>query len=382
MKLNRLAPFFFLCALAAFGQDEQQRPPTNPEDLNLDFGLEEYIYEPKFTMTIGFRQLSGAKSSFTGSGLVKSASEIGDLTGNQVRYYHDGTVAPDGRHDLSGNPIAPDGYTNTWSYSDPAQALGDGYLAMNTYSANVLDSGVVSKDPKSSMGVEVIVSRDMGKLFGKLPWTLVAGMSVNDIRASTFSAMNAEITKVTDLYYLQGGVGAPTTPYNGPSSYVDADGNSFDTVLISSLPLSRTTDVSTSATAVTNAWKLHGAFYTFRAGPAIIIPITEKLKATVSVGAVAVYAGTTYTVDQIFQPETSSEIVSSVSDGTSELLPGYYIDGSMEYTFTERAGLYVGGVYQSSGGYTQTIHGDNGTYSTRVDLGSMQGVRAGMTFRF
>ncbi|QYM80619.1 hypothetical protein K0B96_08465 [Horticoccus luteus] len=373
-------PLFALCALSAFAQDQQ--PPQ--EDINLDFGLDEFIYQPTFTFTLGARMLSGVKSSFSGSGTVNSYNQIGALgDSTAVRYYHDGTVAPDHRTDLNGNPVAPDGYTNNWSFADNRQALGDGFLAMNTYSAEVLNTGAINQNPKSSLGVEVQVSRDMGKLFGKLPWTLIGGMSVNDVRANFRSQMDARITKTTDLYYFANGVSAPNAPYNAPGAYTDANGNSFDTALISSQPLARTTTGPTfSNTAVANTWKLHGAFYSFRAGPSVAFPITANLKATVSVGAVLVYAGSTYTVDQIFQPETSSEIVASISDGVSEILPGYYVDGNLEYTFTERAGLYIGGVYQHAGAYTQTITSADGTYSTRVDLSSLQGVRAGMTFRF
>lgn len=382
MKLTRLAPLFLLCAVAAFAQDEPQRPQQNPEDLNLDFGLDEYIYEPKFTITLGMRMLSGAKSSFGGSGVVNSVAEIGEPTDSQARFYHDGSVAKDTRTDLNGTPLAPDGYTNSWVMADNRQALGDGFVAMNTYSAAIKDTGQVSQDPKSSYGAEIVVSRDMGKLFGKLPWTVVAGVSINDLRTNFRSARTAEITKVTDLYYMANGAVAPTAPYTAPGSAVDAAGNSFDTILLTSNPLTRSTEVSTSTTAVVNTWKLHGAFYTLRAGPSLTIPITEKLKASISAGPALIYAGSTYTVDQIFQPETSSEIVASVSDGVSEFLPGYYIDGSLEYTFTDRAGLYLGSIYQHAGAYTQTIKSADGEYTTRVDLGSMQGVRAGMTFRF
>lgn len=380
MKFLRLAPYFALCTLAALAQDQQ----APQEDINLDFGLDEFIYQPTFTFTLGSRLLSGAKSSFSGGGTVNSVNDIGQLgDATRVRFYHDGTVVPDHRTDLNGNVIAPDGYTNNWTMADDRQALGDGFLAMNTYSANVQNTGARQNDPKSSLGVEVQVSRDMGKLFGKLPWTLVGGMSVNDVRSSFRSPMDALLTKTTDIYYLAGGVAAPTAPYNAPSTYTDASGNSFDTALLSSQPVARTTSGPTfSSTAVNNTWKLHGAFYSFRAGPSVSIPITTNFKATISAGAVLVYVGSTYTVDQIFQPDTSSEIVASLSDGVSEFLPGFYVDGSLEYTFTERTGLYVGGVYQHAGSYTQTISSADSTYSTRVDLSSLQGIRAGMTFRF
>jgi hypothetical protein len=44
----------------------------------------------------------------------------------------------------------------------------------------------------------------------------------------------------------------------------------------------------------------------------------------------------------------------------------------------------MGAVYQSSGDYTQTLSTEDEkvTYRNRVDLSSLQGLRAGMSFRF
>jgi len=378
MKFTRLAPIFAFLALAA--AHGQQQPSA--EDLNLDFGLDEYIYEPKFTFSLGMRGMGGPKSSFGGSGVISSTQQIGELDGSKTtRYYHDGTVGTDSRRDLNGNLVPSDGYTNSWTFLDDKQVRDDGFLEMHTYSAQVQDRGRFTQDPKSSYGVEIAVSRDMGKLFGKLPWSIVAGVSGNDLRASFRSAMSATITTVTDTYYL-GGITPPKAPYTAPASYTDADGNTFDSALLGDTPLTRETTTSTSDVSVTNSWKLRGAYYTMRAGPSLSIPITQNLKATLGVGAVLIYAGSTYTVDQVFQPETSDAIVNTVSDGASDFLPGFYVDGTVEYTFTDRTGVYVGGVYQHAGTYDQTIVSGDSRYTTRVDMSSMQGLRAGMTFRF
>jgi hypothetical protein len=63
MKYFRLVLVLSASALGALlAQDEERRaPPTHIPDFS---NLDEYIYEPKSTVILGFRHLSGAKTSF------------------------------------------------------------------------------------------------------------------------------------------------------------------------------------------------------------------------------------------------------------------------------------------------------------------------------
>lgn len=395
MKLTRYAPFLLIATVCA-AQEQQQQPPT---EITLDFGVDEYVYEPKFNLGIGVRGLSGAKTAFGGAARISTAFVADSLTENILRSYHDGTVSPDGRTDGLGSLLPRDGYTNTWSYLDPKQATADGRVAMHTYTAEVQAGQTMNKDANSSYGVELTVSRDMGKLFGRFPWTLSGGFSVNDIRSKVTSLVNAKITTTTDTYAVKNGVAVPTAPYTAPSTTtitpVDGSGNQIvngdgtaqtitvdNTVMLGGSPLIRTVTSSTNNTAVTNTWKLHGAYYTFRAGPVIYFPITSRLRATLSAGPALVYAGSTYSVDEVFLPDTGAEVTETLSDGVSKFLPGFYVDANMEFVITERAGLYLGGVYQSTGHYEQEIGSGNGRYTSTIDFSHMQGIRGGMTFRF
>src|SRR5437870_13762493 len=99
MKYFRAALVVFASALslARAQQDEDQRrtPPVEIPDFS---NLDEYIYEPKSTVTLGFRHLSGAKTSFAGQGKIVSPTDPGAATGtNFQRLYHDGAVNPDTR---------------------------------------------------------------------------------------------------------------------------------------------------------------------------------------------------------------------------------------------------------------------------------------------
>src|SRR5688572_20406621 len=357
MKHFRLALLAFASITGlAYAQDEERRaPPVEIPDFS---NLDEYIYEPKSTVRFGFRYLSGAKTSFSGQGRLPSPEDPGAATGaNQLRVYHDGSVQPDARVvarlDTSGNPIidpqtnspafdpiTPDGRTNSWNYTDASQLSRPGFVAFQTYSADIIDDRVRQKESGSSAGMDLAVSRDMGKLFGsRIAWTLTAGMSINDIAANTNDRVLATLTTLTDFYSLFGQV-PPDAPYSSPSSatstIVDASGNpvlnddgsvstvTVDTsVLIGNEPAGRTITSLTDDLSVSNRWRVKGSYYTFRVGPTVWVPITTRLRMSLSLGAALVYSGTSYTVTQTFEPALGAEISDTNSSEAYKLLPGY-----------------------------------------------------------
>jgi hypothetical protein len=408
-----LIAFVSIVGLASAQDEERRAPPVEIPDFS---NLDEYIYEPKSTVRFGFRYLSGAKTSFSGQGRIPSPEDPGAATGgNLLRVYHDGSVQPDARVvarlDSAGNPIidpqtnspvfdpiAPDGRTNTWNYVDASQLSRPGYVAFQTYSADVIDDAVRRKESGSSSGMDISVSRDMGKLMGRFPWNLTAGMSINDISANTNERVRATLTTLTDFYSLMGQV-PPDAPYSSPSSStstaVDASGNpivnddgttgtiSIDTsVLIGNEPAGRTVSSVTDENSVSNRWRLKGSYYTFRAGATVWIPITTRLRASLSLGAALIYSGTSYTVTQTFEPALGTEISDTTSSEAYKLLPGYYADATVQFDLTERAGFYAGAVFQSAGSYTQNVDSENSHYTTKIDLANQNGVRAGLSIRF
>ena len=415
MKYLRLALVAYASSLGlALAQDEERRaPPVEIPDFS---NLDEYIYEPRSTVTFGFRYFGGAKTSFSGQGRIPSPEDPGAATGaNLSRIYHDGSVQPDARVvarlDSSGNPVidpqtnsgvfdsvAPDGKTNTWNYTDASQLTSDGFVRFSSYSAEIIDATTRQKSGAASAGMDIAMSRDMGKLMGRFPWTLTAGMSISDISTDLQDRVRATITTVTDYYSLFGQT-PPDAPYSAPSSstttLLDASGNPVvnddgstatvttdTTVLIGNEPAGRTTTPVTDDTSVRNRWKLKGSYFTFRVGPTLWLPITTRLRASVSAGAALVYSGTSYTVTQTFEPALGAEISESGTSAAYKLLPGYYADASLQFDLTERAGIYAGAVFQSAGSYKQSVNSENLDYSTKIDLANQSGVRAGMSIRF
>jgi hypothetical protein len=384
-----------VCALRA--QDEKQGPP--PVEIPDFSNLDEYIYVPKSMLHFGSRFISGPKSSFSGKGRISTGEDISVTTGTATgRSYHDGGVGLDSRTTTVDNgdgtstsvPVPNDGKTNTWFYSDSRQLTSDGLMTFHTYSAQVLDSAARTKDISGTVGMELFVAYDMGKLGKYLEWSLLAGFSMNDLSAKVRDHVRADLTSINDTYNLFGEI-APTAPYSAPSSGSTSVTNSDGTVnsttvdtttLIGNVPLSRTSTTTTDSTSVSNLWRVKGAYYTLRAGPSISLPFATRFHASLSAGPSIVYAGTTYSVTQTYQPEIGSAVTKELSDGTSRVLAGYYADATVQFDLTERTGFYLGAVYQANGSYEQTVSNGDAKYTTKIDLNSLNGFRGGLTFRF
>lgn len=396
----------FTAKALAQASDDNDRPPPEPVE-NLWFDTDELIYVPKYTLSTSMRALSGTSASFSGTGHIASPNVwVGPPTGYTSRGYQDGYVKVDGRTDSAGVPVnSADGKSNTWSYDYASQATIPTYIALHTYTADTLDSGGRTKDMGNSTGVEVAVSRDMGKLYKKITWSISAGVSMNDIRAAESTQVAATINTTTDLYSLYG-MAAPAAGYVGPATtsqtvtgpngqvvYSDPPTNSTpltqlvdNTVLISAQPITRSYSSSVSDAAVTNHWEVKGAYLTFRAGSTFYYPITDKFRFSLGVGGALAYVGSTYSIDQLFTPNAADnkfDVIESLVQGTTaKATMGFYVDANLEYWMTDKTGFFAGATYQDSGSYTQHVQTVDTNYATRVDLSSLSGLSMGMNYKF
>ncbi|MFZ9683110.1 MAG: hypothetical protein ACO3DQ_07905 [Cephaloticoccus sp.] len=351
----------------------------NPEDEIPNFDLDDFYVEPKFSLSVGTRLLSGSSIGFGGTGVITSQQAIKDVDATAVvREYHDGLVLLDTREG------ATDGKTNSWTYVDADQVVdGGASVALHLYSADVAATSVSRKDTGSSLGTELVVSREMGKLGNKLEWKLFAGIGINGLSSTAQGAVNATIYTVTDTYSLDGQTLPEGVPYVAPSATADDNGNITDTtVLLGQKPTSRTNSSVTNNTQVANLWRLKGTYLTARIGPTLTYHISDNFRVSLSAGPTLVYSGTTYSVEQTLVADTSDPIVSTVSENDEKALTGYYVDATLEYMITETAGLYAGAFYQTSGEYTSTISENGSAYTTDIDLSKLQGFRAGLNFKF
>jgi len=371
-----------LAPTAAHAQSAPQREPIPESEMpHFDFG--DLHVEQKFNMGVGVRAISGPKVTFSGQGntLGSLAPALDPSITDQAREYHDGFVGLDTRTG------ATDGKTNTWGLGQSSQLVnGDADVAMHLYRAEIVDGGTHRDKSSSDLGVELLATRDMGKIGKRLQWQLFAGVSVNSVSGSARDNVTASVTTLRDLYSLAGQTLPSGPPYSAPSFTTDPDDSSIviDTSIhLGRAPDSRSTTTDVNSAQVFNAWKLKGTYLTFRAGPTLIYDISEKIKLSISAGPVLLYAGTTYTVESLLVPDTGADIVTRMEDSDSKALFGYYADATLHYMITERAGFYAGAFYQTGDDYTQTVEdGTGGHYSSHIDLDKLTGFRAGLQYKF
>jgi hypothetical protein len=384
--------------------DDQESKGPVPEEIPDFSRLDEYVYVPKSTLSLGTRLfLKGPRTSYSGQGVLPS--DVGPLTSwtvpNVSRTYDDGTVQPDARtipedagSSASYTVLAPsDGRTNTWTYNNASQIQPNGDITFHTYSGMVTDTGLYNIDSKPNLGLELILDRDMGKIGKHLKWSITAGLSIADIHSSTYSTVATTLTTLTDTYDLFGQV-PPVPPFSSPSAVSQAVLNSTggtsgtntqeatQTILLGDKPLSET--VVPTLTTSTNRYFIEGSYYTLRIGPTLIFPMGEHFKLTASVGPDLIYAGSEYNVlEDLVYATGETALTQLYQKENSRLLPGYYADVNLRYDMTETSGFYLGGIYEGAGSYTQSIQsGPSSNYTTKIDFESEEGVKAGMTVRF
>jgi hypothetical protein len=342
------------------------------------------------SLQFGLRYLGGPKVSFGNLGTIAGTASIGDPTGVANRTYDDGSVSLDARSAPNGGPVN-DGLTNTWTYNFASQVTSSGDIAFHAYSTNTTGAGIAA--PKNNAeGWELQVGHSFGKIGGKVEFDIVAGFSFNSVDAKISSVIPAMLTTVTDTYPLYGQP-APAAPYSAPTftsqSVLDANGNPVlgsdgtpqtksveDSTMLGDQPTRTTT---TSPTDVKGHWEIKGAYYTFRVGPLLKVPITERLKLSFGAGAAVNYIGTSYIAQEsVDLTDVSNPLLANDVSTRSLLLPAYYANANAEYWMTERTGFYLGAMFQKSGSYDQTVV----DRTASIDLGSAYGFQSGITLRF
>jgi hypothetical protein len=341
-------------------------------------------------MRFGLHFVGGPKVTFGQLGSVPPSVTHGDTTIVGNRLYDDGSVSTDTRVAPNGGPIN-DGLTNTWAYNFASQVTPSGDIAFHTYSTTTLGGSVRGKS-SSAAGWELQMGHRLAKLGGKVDFNLVAGFSFSDVNAKKGGTVRATLDTLTDTYSLNGQT-PPDLPFTGTTStsrpVVDANGNPVlnadgsqatqtvtSTVLLGNLPVR---SITAGTVDVKGLWQIKGAYYTFRLGPMLEIPLTERLKLSFGAGAALVYFGSRYIAhEEVDITDVSTAVQTDEESDRNVMLPLYYANADAEYWLTERTGLYLGASYQKSGHYDQTLNGRTAT----IDLGSTYGISSGITLRF
>jgi hypothetical protein len=295
-----------------------------------------------------------------------------------------------------------EGLTNTWTVNFPSQITSDNNVAYHIYSTTGMPDGQTLRAQNAlADGWELQMGHSLGKIARKIDVSLVAGFTLSSFNSKRSTGIQSQLTTMTDVYSLNGQDPPLNFPATQPTntSQIIYDSNNQpvltpsggvktvtvdQSLLLSSTPiLSSTSKTNANGTPTTvevdGNWKIKGAYYTFRLGPAFEFPITERLKVTFECGPAAVYVGSTYTANEMVLVYNVTTLLTNGQTKThSVLLPAWYADLDAEYWLTERAGLYLGASYQRCESFNQNLGGESAT----VDMTSTSGITSGLTLRF
>ncbi|MBL9191072.1 MAG: hypothetical protein JNJ82_01860 [Opitutaceae bacterium] len=377
--------------------------------------------------SVGVRYIGGADIKFGNLGTVPSQLSIPALTGSaQPISYTDGAISldalrdnekdadgnqtstPGGRYttsgvrvDANGNPILDDagnpvtqitgdyvsytaGFTRTWAYVNASQVTSNpGFVAMHDYSAES-SGATATASSDSGAGFEFTATRKFGSFGGKIELGVLFGFGITDINGKVSGDIKSNLKTLTDLYSL-GGRAAPAAPFTGPTTeaYIGADGTAYSGALETTVPLaafatSRTNTTTPNGANISGTWQIKGAYYLFRVGPMVRIPIGQRFAMTFSGGYAGAYLGTKYRVDETLNVEGTSPNQFQDEDTYSKFMSGVYAEANFEWLLTDRTGFFAGATVETLGKYEQKL----GSRTAAVDIGGNVGFRFGITTRF
>lgn len=430
MNLRSVIPVALLAAALTVPASAQSAQAA--DDAVIDFDNPGFVaYVPKNTITFGVRVLSsGTKVNFGNLGSItpREAALAADGTG---RIYDNGLVATDFLRtdfirseiqlDASGNPVRDaqgnfvqrstpggryqttvtvdgnttvngdylsytSGQTRVWSYATDAQLVGN-FIAMSNYGA-VSQGATAMKEQSITGGVELQLSRELGKLGRRFEWGLTAGIALNDIAAKTGGTVTSTLLKHTDFFQF---VGTPPTdglrvgPTFGPLT--NSQGTLVNSVgLETTVPLrdAPTAGMSTNTTtagaaSVKGNWQVKGAYAMLRLGPTVRAQLGENFGLSASLGIAGAYAGSRYSVLETLElPDVAEPISREENSTAAKFLSGFYADVSVDWIANERSSLFAGVTMQQFGDYGQSVGGR----TAKIDLGSSVGLRGGISVKF
>lgn len=325
------------------------------------------------------KNASGNQTSPQG-GRYRVRGSVLDATGNPVLDANGNVVTQDIADFLSYRP----GYTRIWSYANASQATSNpGFIAMNDYSSET-NGGTAEADSGAGPGFEFSYVRKLGTLGGKIEVGLLFGVGLTDINGKTSGEVKATLKTLTDLYSL-GGQAAPAAPFVGPAyaNFTASNGTVFGssletTVPLGAQPVSRSTTTTANGASVSGTWQIKGAYFLFRAGPVLRIPLNRRVAINASAGFAGAYIGTEYRIDETLNVAGALPMRLEAQQSYKKFMVGAYAEINAEWVITERTGFFAGVTAETLDKYQQTLSGR----TAAVSIGSNAGVRLGITTRF
>lgn len=368
MRYTNRSAIWLMAGLAPAAWAQQQTLPPEAPDVGPMFTLQAQKPEQRLNrfglnyrmglnISVDFKHLGG-----------RAFTDVGPATGTTVNRTYDNGY---NRVDSTGNNHG--GYQGTWdwSYSNPNSFQGD-HILVQSYSAPANASSNDNGDDPYH-GLELTYNR---QFFEGKHWRggLETGLGYNHISIDDSRGLTTGATRLSDAYYGPGVEAWPAPPgpatYGGPGAVIDA------------APTSRTTDALARAAAISGGRKLETELFTWRVGPYVEFPLTERLSAGLSGGLVLALAQSDFSynedvviTDSVYGGASAS---SHGSASQTDVLVGGYVGGSLSYALTSDFSLVAGAQFQALGDTTITA----GNKQAVLNLGQSIFVSLGVAYSF
>jgi len=300
---------------------------------------------------VGYAQLLGLKTNFTGLGNFVSPNTLQPLGNGIARDYDNGYV----RIDSSGNL---GGQTWNWSYQDNAQYNPAGTGSIDYSITNSLGNARADEDGGDHHGVDLFAYYDMGAAGFKglgnrqATWGFRAGLQYSRVNIGNSDFLTTGLTTTTDSYDL-GGVIPPLAPFvgnpNGPGPLL-SDNPTRSTVLGGTGLVSGSRELDIDLTLI-------------NLGSYLEIPVTEKLNFLAEAGVSLGIASGSYEFQSATTVAGLGAQNSNGKNSSTDLLPGVYIGLGATYQINESWALLGSGRYQYLQSYDLEANGSQASLS-------------------
>lgn len=317
-----------------------------------------------------FNTLQGINVRFSGLGGLSNSAVLPPPDGGRDYDYDDGFVHVDSSNNF-------DGRTWNWGYDHASQYdPADGGMVTFSRASGLADASD-NEDDESASGIQFSAIYDGGLLSGFAPlgedarWGARFSLNLLGGDISSSGDLLASISRVEDTFALNG-VQPAESPwqggsFNGPGPRI-SDTPSRDL----------TGSIVPGGSTVSGYREVDLFLASADAGLFFTVPLTSKLSAGLETGLTLAVASAEYDFTSITSmPGVASRTTSGSADDT-ELLPGFYFGGNLDYRFNDRWSLHTALRYQ----YLKSFSVSAGTSAAELDFDSAFTASVGLEFKF
>lgn len=373
-----------LPVLAQVPNETPSRPQADPA-LPLPFRAPQ---EPRNHISVGLGISGGFTAEFFGVGRVAAPTLPPINTPGQVYGYTDGFVQPDSTYSATADPAVTD--TTFFGYQDASQRSvdgnGDNILSYHVYGADFAQD-IGSEKAAAGHSWELKYERDIGRV-GKARWGLQGGFSFNGSDASRSETLTGDLRTVRDIYNFGSNAipqGADGAGYGNGVFVRPAPTTENPTPVINLAPIAPVarddSQVTPDAAIVNGTYELSAAFYHFRLGPSVVIPIGQRFGVIASAGVAATVASSRFSSRQeLVDDEENTLSTSDESASESDVAVGAYAETQAIFRVNRGVSIYTGVNYVGTSSSFETRIDDE-KYAN-IDVSSNVSVSAGFRFSF